>query len=53
MLWRQTGPVSGNVNSQLVKVWGLRVCDIVWGVGICEEQSGGCNGWDGLLELTV
>ena len=43
----------GDVNCWVVKAQGLRVCEIVWGVGVCEGQDGGCNGWDGLLELTV
>jgi hypothetical protein len=41
------------VNCWLVKVLGLRVFDIVWGVGVYLGQDCGCNGCDGLLELTV
>jgi hypothetical protein len=41
------------VNCWLVKVQGLRVFDIVWGVEVCVEQDCGCNGCDGLLELSA
>ena len=31
---------------------GIMVLMVCWSY-VCEGQDGGCNGWDGLLELTV